>query len=336
MLRITGVGRCAALLAAVLATRAAHAQEPTQAPLHAPPIAVLVPSTTSGVDPIVGRFVDRALQRGSQARGYAFVVDAAPAGSAPPRMVVLWNRVHLLRGEHALHALVSAERGQYVVTLRIASRDGSGPRQAELSAGQRELEAAVTALVVRTLPAPSSGAAAQREPPKVTETGTSTDAGRPPAAATPSAGEAHEDHAPAPPDWRVSLRDELVLGLGEDDFVGVLVGGGADYRLDDALWLGLRLAYANLPGRGERAQSTLWYLQLEQRTDLSARIAVPLRLGLGYLAANGSVLRLSAGLALDVGRGVGLQLDLLAPTFWITPDTTLFSMSLGVEASLVF
>jgi hypothetical protein len=334
MRRVAGVGRCAALLAAVIAARVAHAQEPAPTP-----IAVLLPSTTAGVDPIVGRFVDRALLRGSEARGYAAVVDTAPAGSAPPSMVVLWNRVHQLGGEHAVHASVSARAGQYVVQLRIASRDGSGPRQAELSAGQAEIEAAVGALVEKTLPAPTNGAATPREArseTSPTKDAQATKVSTLTAETAPARQEPHEDAALELPSWRVALRDEFVGGLGEDDFVGVLVGGGADYRFDDSLWFGLRLAYANMPGRGERAESLLWYMQLEQRTDLSARVAVPLRLGLGYLDDNGSVLRMSAGIALDLGRGFGLQLDLLAPTFWITPDTTLFSMNLGLEATFVF
>jgi hypothetical protein len=265
--------------------------------------------------------------------------------------------VHQARAEHALHAAVSAREGRYVVALSIASRDGSGPRRGEVEAGQHELQSAVTQWVQAMLPAPRADvtpaptpasppvvaptreAAPTREPTPAREPQSESAAKvalaapSPSTPATPAEPEPRVDDAPA---WRLSLRDELVLGLGEDDFVGVLVGAGADYRVGGATWLGLRLVYANLPGRDQRAQASLWYAQLEQRVELSARVAVPLRLGLGYLAANGSVLRLSAGLALELGGGVGLHLDLLAPTFWVTPDRTLFSASLGAEASVRF
>jgi hypothetical protein len=291
------------------------------------------------VDPAVARFVDRALQHGSEALGYAVVLDVAPPEGSRPDVVARWNRVHQLGVEHSLHATVRARAGLYVVTLQIASRDGSGPRRGEISAGQRELEPDVARWVETTLPRPgtahpapvpaATSPAATAPNPRATAAPTAA-----PAPATPPS--ASVDGSRDEPDFRLSLRDELVLGLGEDPFVGVLVGAGLDYRLDDPLWLGLRFVYANLPGRHERAQSSLWYLQLEHLTELNTRIAVPLRAGLGYLAGNGSVLRLSSGIAIDVGRGVGLTLDLLAPTFWVTPDRTLFSMSLGLDASLSF
>ena len=346
MRRVAGVLPCAALLAGMCVAGAARAQEtaevqvqvqaqPAETSAQAPRV-VLLPSTSAGVDPLVGRFVDRALQRVSEARGYAVSLDAPQARA--PSLLVMWNRVHQLRGEHALHASVGARDGQYVVTLRIASRDGSGPRHGEITAGQRELEASVARWVEATLPAP-----ALRAQPLAAPSATPTPTHAPVPAATPAPPPTVQPPKAEPrnadrdePSFRLSLRDELVLGLGEDDFLGVLVGPGADYRLGGALWLGLRFAYANLPGREQRAEASLWYLQLEQRAALSARLAVPLRLGLGYLAANGSVLRLSSGIAIDAGHGVGVSLDLLAPTFWVTPDRTLFSMDLGLEASLSF
>jgi hypothetical protein len=333
MPRMAGVARGAALIAAALVAPVAHAQAPA-----ASPSVVLVASTSSGVDPSVRSFVDRVLQRACEARGYGVRMEAAPPDGRGPDVLLLWNRVHALHAEHALHAAVSARDGRYVVVLAIASRDGSGPRRGEVTAGQRELQAALAKWVQATLPAPAPRAPdpdldADPDP----DPDPDPDARRPtPHAPPPTPDAPLPTPVPAPPSWRLSLRDELVLGLGEDDFVGVLVGAGADYRIGGATWLGLRLVYANLPGRDRRVQASLWYAQLEQRVELHRRVGVPLRLGLGYLAANGSVLRLSAGLALELGSGVGLHLDLLAPTFWVTPDRTLFSASLGAEASLRF
>jgi hypothetical protein len=136
---------------------------------------------------------------------------------------------------------------------------------------------------------------------------------------------------------RVALRDELVLGTDRDRFAGALLGARVDYLMGPALFLGAYVGYANLPGYDDRrAQTALWYVQLEHRNRVSALLGVPLRIGLGYLVGNGAVLRLSAGLALQLTQRLELVADLIAPSFWVTPDTTLFSLDLGVELGMRF
>jgi hypothetical protein len=130
---------------------------------------------------------------------------------------------------------------------------------------------------------------------------------------------------------RVIAHDELVLGVDRDDFVGVLLGVRADYHIGPALFVGGYGGYANLPGRETRAHSLLTYAQLEHRIQVSETIGVPSRIALGYLARNGAVLRLGSGVALRITERLELVLDLLTPMFWVTPDTTLFSLNFGIE-----
>jgi hypothetical protein len=124
--------------------------------------------------------------------------------------------------------------------------------------------------------------------------------------------------------------------MDRDRFAGALLGARLDYLMGPSLYLGAYAGYANLPGYdGERAHSALGYVQLEHRNRISELIGVPLRLGLGYLLRNGAVLRLSSGLSLRLTQRLQLELDLIAPTFWVTPDTILFSLDLGVELGFV-
>ena len=131
--------------------------------------------------------------------------------------------------------------------------------------------------------------------------------------------------------FRVVAHDELVVGVDRDDFVGALLGVRADYHIGPKLFIGAYGGYANLPGRDARAHSLLSYAQLEHRIQLGDRLGVPSRIALGYLARNGGMMRLSSGVAVRLGGTLELVFDVLAPSFWVTPDTTLFSLNFGLE-----
>ena len=91
---------------------------------------------------------------------------------------------------------------------------------------------------------------------------------------------------------------------------------------------------AVLRGKDGRAHNILTYLQIEDRVRISSAsdITIPLRLGIGYLPFNGPVVRFSAGLNLPVSSRVELQLDVLAPTFWILPnEQTAVSLNPALE-----
>jgi hypothetical protein len=134
---------------------------------------------------------------------------------------------------------------------------------------------------------------------------------------------------------RIAVREELALGLAHDAFINDLIGARVDLGLSENTWVGAHLGYANLEGRVGREHSILPYVQLEQRIPFGAgrALSLPLRFAAGYLIRNGGFVRASSGLAVPLGRRSELAFDLLAPTFWSTPDAVLFSLDLGVELS---
>ena len=130
---------------------------------------------------------------------------------------------------------------------------------------------------------------------------------------------------------RLVAHDEVVIGTDRDGFVGALLGVRADYQMGPALYLGAYGGYANLPGRDTRAHSFLTYAQLEHRIPVGANLGIPSRIALGYLARNGAVLRLSSGFAVRIADSLEVVFDVLSPMFWVTSDTTLFSLNFGLE-----
>jgi hypothetical protein len=135
---------------------------------------------------------------------------------------------------------------------------------------------------------------------------------------------------------RLALHNDVAFGLAEDSFINDVLGVRADLRLDARLWLGLHVGYANLQGRAGRVHGVLPYAQIEQRIPLASgrALAIPLRLGLGYLLRNGGFMRLSSGIAIPLGAHHELVLDLIAPAFWTTRDRTLFALDAGVELNV--
>jgi hypothetical protein len=115
---------------------------------------LIVDTHPNGVDPVVGRFVDRALRHEAEAIGYAPSTAGegvralqAQGYAYPPSMADLWRVLQRSPAERAVSALVWAERGRYVVQVRIACRDGSGPFYAQGEAGAEDLESVSAGLL---------------------------------------------------------------------------------------------------------------------------------------------------------------------------------------------
>ena len=336
------------LVTALLALPASIASAQTATPA----LVLLLPVHTSGVDPVVARFVERGLRNGLESHGYtvepAVAEPTSQAGTAVPAdqdravpsLRELWNLVHRRNADFALLAQVSALHGKYVVEVSVTCRDGSGPLVGRTEAGNAELQAEARKLIESVMkdpnpspnpnPIPSPNPIPNPNPspnpipsPNQIQTPTQTQTQTPTPIQTPDR-------------FRLALHDEVVLGMDRDRFAGALLGARLDYLMGPSLYLGAYVGYANLPGyQGERAHSALGYVQLEHRNRIGERIGVPLRLGLGYLLRNGAVLRLSSGFSLQLTQRLQLVLDLIAPTFWVTPDTILFSLDLGVELGFV-
>jgi hypothetical protein len=318
------------------------AQQPT------PPTLLLIETHTIDVDPVVGRFVDRALQRGAQSAGYAVLPTdegrkaLRDMGAAdPPSVVDLGRAAYRVHAERGVLAAVWATHGRYVVQVQVAHSDGSAPSQVRGDAGSEDLEQQVGVLLARVLaeaPAPPKTLETPRAAPETAPVAPETAPVVKPQRARSSERAAATPNPRAEPIvYRLALHDDVAFGIAKHSFLADVIGGRLDLRVDTGSWLGAHLGYADLPGRQGRAHSLLMYAQFEQRIPIAAGpVGIPLRFDLGYLLRNGGFLRLSSGLAFALGKRVELVLDLLAPTFWITPDNTLFSLDLGFELAVTF
>jgi hypothetical protein len=133
----------------------------------------------------------------------------------------------------------------------------------------------------------------------------------------------------------LASHNTLALGTTRDSFVNVTLGGRVDYVFEDIVALGAGLAYANLQGERQRAKSALSFAQLECRAKLhDTGLYLPVRLLVGYLHANGSVVRTSIGITLPIARGLELTIDAIAPTFYMTRERVLPALSTGLEVAL--
>jgi hypothetical protein len=317
---------------------------------------LLVETHTVGVDPVVGRVANRRVRAAVERLGYA-TLDPEHARLAmvrlaiafPPSMADLWRITYATRAERGVLVVVGASGGRYLAEVRVASRDGAGPFHAHGDADAAGLEAKLDALVREALPPPGTPGA-PGAPVAATPQGTQVDppanvqppVDPPPSSEPPEAppGPA-EEQAPAPkalpePDhrtWRWAAQTESAVGLAEDPFYVHLVGARADVRFGPQFAFGALAAYANLPGRDGRVMSLLTALQIEQRIALTEQgaVALPLRMGLGYLWRNGYVLRVASGVAIALNDKVDLVFDLAVPTFWVTPERDLFSLDFAVE-----
>jgi hypothetical protein len=337
----------------MVAATAAHAQS-------APPLRVVLLETQSvGVAPVVGRFVDRALARAAADAG----LEPLPAdqgaralaemGAAyPPSVADLWRLTYRVHADRGVLAVASAKGGRYVIQVRVACVDGRGPFDAAGTSGREDLESQAAALLNQALQAaaaaspPASPAASASAPASASPPASPPSAPPPPVPAPAPAAlgfprgpyffaERPPPAAAPPPKWRLAVHNDVALGLAKQAFVNDVLGARVDLRLAPRSAIGAYLGYAMLPGREGRVHSVLTYIQLEQRIPITREaLQIPLRLDLGYLARNGGFLRLASGLGVALGKDFELVFDLLAPTFWITPDSSLFSLDFGVELNV--
>ena len=328
-------GRLAVALALVcLVAPAAIAQGPAPEATAAPPVLV-VETQTIGIDPVVGRIATRRIRATTEALGYA-PLDAGLAHTSmlrlgipyPPSIADVWRITYATRAERGVFVVVWASGGRYLAEVRVASRDGTGPFYARGDSDAQGLESKLDALVREALPAPGATVAS-------TATAAPASAIKPDAPVATAPEPKPEPEPESHRAWRFALQTESAIGLAEDPFYVHLVGARADLRFSPEFALGALGAYANLPGRDGRVTSLLTAVQVEQRIALTdgGRVALPLRLALGYLWRNGAVLRVAPGVAFALGDDADLVFDLAAPTFWVTPERTLFSLDFAVEVA---
>ena len=293
----------------------------------------LIETETRGVDPVVGRFFNQRIKRFAAALGYRVRApqDAREAMTRfglgyPPSPSELWTLMHALSAKRVVFATVWISGGQYAFRLQVGSADGAGPYFSEATVTPADLLSRLEETLTEVLPPPgmrfevpgASAALAQ----DAAEGALYFDTAGPPPVPVPR-------HRP----WRLAMHGDTAFGFSSDGFRNHTLGARLDYRFDRELALGAYVGYANLAGRDGRVASLLAYLQFEDRVPINRRgtLHVPLRLGLGYLAKNGPVMRLAAGFGFNMGDQAEATLELLAPTFWLTQETLLFSLDLGVE-----
>lgn len=304
--------------------------------LRAASIVVLRAAVIEGVDPRVGAFVDQRLEAELSSQGLS--VYGAARGTAAlqrlgvsgtPSLADQWRAAEHLRTDYALHAVVGARDGRYTLGASLACRDGRGPffvrghaRHGEIG---RVLAEMVTALLAQ------ARVPGRVQAPVSAQVKASTAQARPPERLPPKA----ERTTRAPHHVRFASHNALTLGTTEDSFLNLTLAARVDYKWNDVVALGAGLGYANLEGERRRVKSTLTFVQLECRAALhETGLYVPLRLLLGYLQANGSVVRTSIGITLPVTDRLELTLDAVAPTFYMTPDGVLPALSSGFELAL--
>lgn len=342
-------------VAALVCVRVAAAEGPA-APDTAPSTVAVVETEARGVDPVVGRIANRRLLAVIEVLGYS-PLEIGVAREAmqrlgiayPPTIADQWRLTYALGATHGVFAVVTASGGRYQLEVRIASRDGSGPRHARGDADATSFNSTLEALVRQALPVPAP--APEPVAPRPQSASPITADRAPVLAPAPAASETNSPRTPAldvPPAsgavetasvsrsarrLRYALRSESAIGIANDPFYLHLIGGRLDLRFSREFALGALAAYANLPGRDGRVASVLTALELEQRLGLddAGDFAIPLRLALGYLWSNGPVLRVGPGFVLPLGDCADLQFDLAAPTFWVTPERTLLSLDFAVE-----
>lgn len=334
--------RSACVVVLLALARGALAQD-EPAPSGPLPRIALFSTQVIGVDPIVGRFVDRALRRRAEALGYSpldpeqgrLALEELRA-AAPPSPEDLWRATERLQAERGAHAVAWASGGRYVVQVRVARPDRQGAFTAQADAGQVDLEATVERVLAEALLAAAQSAEGPVAPAPATKPEAPPGPRTSDSESGSGSGSAGPEAGPGRHAWRIALHNDVAFGLADDPFVNDVAGVRLDLGFGGGLWLGAHLGYANLKGRSGRVHGVLPYGQIEQRIALGAGRApsLPLRIALGYLARNGGFLRLSSGLAVPLGERVEIGFDVLAPAFWVTPDKTLFSFDLGFELAV--
>jgi hypothetical protein len=135
------------------------------------------------------------------------------------------------------------------------------------------------------------------------------------------------------PSWASwSLQLESAEGVAPGKFQNTLLAAHVDYAFSSRIDLGGYLAVANLKGKDRRVNALMpcALLSYENPPSPGHSVSFPIQFATGYLAGNGPVARLSAGLAWAVGRRTDLIVD-LATMAWVTRDQMLLSMDLALE-----
>ncbi|HEX7476680.1 MAG TPA: hypothetical protein VF331_02635 [Polyangiales bacterium] len=334
------------------AAPAAATPAPVAAPAPAParPRVLLAAASCAGVEATVCGAIDAAAFASLERDGFAPTAFddaraalAVVAAAEPPSVADLWRASYAAGAVYGVMFRASAEAAGYALEIQVAIRDGRGPFGERVAVSPAELSAGVERLLEHTLLAAARVGAVVPAAPRATAAATAAavgggpgHAGQVPAlqasAAGPAATASDSGHL------RLAAQTESAIGFSRDGFYNHLVGGRVDYRVSPNFSFGGYLAYANLRGRDGRVGSALYYLQIEQRIPIApgSKLSIPLRLDLGYLVRNGSVLRVASGLAIPLGERFDLVFDLLAPTFWLTPERSLFSLDLAVELGVTF
>ena len=135
---------------------------------------------------------------------------------------------------------------------------------------------------------------------------------------------------PARASW--SLQVESAQGVSPGKFGNTLLAGHVDYAFASRVSLGGYLALANLKGKDRRVNALMpcALLTYEKPPGPNHSVSFPIQFATGYLASNGPVARLAAGLAWAVGRRTDIVFD-VATMAWVTRDEMLLSVNLAVE-----
>ncbi len=310
------------------------------------PVALVIDAAAYGVDPVVGQHVSQRMRLTAEEMGYVVVSPEATIAAAqrmrmpyPPGPADLWRVTYVARARRGAFARVWAHQGRYVFEISVASLDGTGPFFARGTSGAEDLHQVVAELTRQAMP-PTDRWDAEGYQRYATAPAARPAPTTPPApTVTPMVPGSRlvierrrRDNRPG---RRFDLALQTEIGIGVDDqFVNALVGGRFGVRITKTIAVGLTFQYANLRGRGERVNNFLPMILVENRVRISRRLdlTVPLRFAIGYLPFNGPVVRFSAGLNLPVSSRVELQLDVLAPTFWILPnEQTAVSLNPALE-----
>ncbi len=136
--------------------------------------------------------------------------------------------------------------------------------------------------------------------------------------------------SPSRASW--SLQLESAQGVTPGKFQNTLLAGHLDYAFASRVSLGGYLALANLKGKDRRVNALMpcALVTYEKPPGPDHSISFPIQFATGYLARNGPVARLAAGLAWAVGRRTDVIFD-LATMAWVTRDEMLLSVDVAVE-----
>jgi hypothetical protein len=135
---------------------------------------------------------------------------------------------------------------------------------------------------------------------------------------------------------RLAVALEAASGVVTGPFLNQLLGARLDGRFSERLSLGVYLGAASLKGKDGRAHAALSYASLEYMAgDPANKVRFPLRFASGWLAANGPVARVAAGMAIAAGRKVDL-IGEIASMVWLTNNQNLLSVDLSVEVAYRF